>query len=307
MLITITGKLGSGKSTVCEVLSKRHRFEVFSSGSIQRNLAKSMNLDTLAFNQLMTSDPSFDHLIDEEVKRLSKAKKNERLIFDSRLAWHFVEKSFKVFLSVDPTVAATRVMFAGRGPEENYANAIDAREKLKLRSRLEITRFKEIYGVDLENYSHFDLVIDTTWLDSELAASLIYDSFESFKAQKFFSPRPVIVLSPKSLYPTSPLKVVKVDLDLSDNFCSRPLKVLVRDGYFFLINDDGSWAAALSNKLNYVRAVPGSAEDAAKANLSLDVGQAFSLNSNWLKKVEQTGSFLYPSAPEAFGTLSALA
>ena len=35
MLISITGKLGSGKSTVCNLLKDRYGFEIYSTGAFQ--------------------------------------------------------------------------------------------------------------------------------------------------------------------------------------------------------------------------------------------------------------------------------
>ena len=41
MLISITGKLGSGKSTICNILRERYGFEIFSTGTINREFARS--------------------------------------------------------------------------------------------------------------------------------------------------------------------------------------------------------------------------------------------------------------------------
>lgn len=39
MQISITGKLGSGKSTVCKMIRDRYDYEIFSTGAIQRELS----------------------------------------------------------------------------------------------------------------------------------------------------------------------------------------------------------------------------------------------------------------------------
>ena len=56
MHITITGNLGSGKSTICKILEDKFGFEIYSTGKVQRELARQMNMTTLEMNQLMCSD-----------------------------------------------------------------------------------------------------------------------------------------------------------------------------------------------------------------------------------------------------------
>ena len=50
---------------------------------------------------------SIDDMLDARSTQLGKTM--DHTVFDSRLAWHFVEKSFKVFLLVDTQEAARRV------------------------------------------------------------------------------------------------------------------------------------------------------------------------------------------------------
>lgn len=39
MHITITGRLGSGKTTVCRILSDKYGYEIYSTGKINRAIA----------------------------------------------------------------------------------------------------------------------------------------------------------------------------------------------------------------------------------------------------------------------------
>ena len=48
MHITITGNLGSGKSTICKLLNEKYQFEIYSTRS--RELARQMNMTTLELN-----------------------------------------------------------------------------------------------------------------------------------------------------------------------------------------------------------------------------------------------------------------
>ena len=53
MQISITGKLGSGKSTVCKMIRDRYDYEIFSTGAIQREVAREMGISTLELNKRM--------------------------------------------------------------------------------------------------------------------------------------------------------------------------------------------------------------------------------------------------------------
>ena len=182
MLISITGKLGSGKSTICNLLKDRYGFEIYSTGAFQREVAREMGITTLELNKRLREDPSLDYVIDDAVKKLSIERAQDKLIFDSRMAWHFANKSFKIFLTIDPREAARRVMLNQRGSEEFYANEDEACEKLIERSQVEQARFMQIYGVDYYDFNNFDLIVDTTSRTPDEIINIIVAAYESYVA-----------------------------------------------------------------------------------------------------------------------------
>ena len=184
MLISITGKLGSGKSTVCNLLKDRYGFEIYSTGAFQREVARKMGITTLELNKRLREDPSLDYIIDDAVKQMSIEKAEEKLIFDSRMAWHFAVKSFKIFLTIDPREAARRVMLNQRGSEEFYADENEACEKLIERSQVEQARFMQIYGVDYYDFNNFDLIVDTTARTPDEIFDIIVAAYESYVADQ---------------------------------------------------------------------------------------------------------------------------
>lgn len=209
MHITITGNLGSGKSTICKILEDKYGFEIYSTGKVQREIAKEMNITTLEMNQLMCSDRKYDTMIDDATARISRENRDKNIIFDSRLAWHFVEQSFKVFLSVSLDVAAERVIKDDRGNVEKYSSVTEAKEMLAARAGTEDKRYKDMYNLNYFDFSNYNLVIDSTCCTSEKIASIIMQEAKKFEAVmkergQFESGNQGInriLISPKRLYP----------------------------------------------------------------------------------------------------------
>ncbi len=197
MHITITGNLGSGKSTICRLLNEKFGFEIYSTGKVQRALAAQMGMTTLELNQLMCSDKKYDKMIDDETARISRENKDKDIIFDSRLAWHFVEHSFKVFVSVSLEVAAERVMNDQRGTVEQYSSLAEAKKLLSERAATECVRYKDIYNLNYMDFNNYDLIIDSTYHTPEKIAEII------LKEAKAYEMKPVVatktLISPRRL------------------------------------------------------------------------------------------------------------
>lgn len=191
MLISITGRLGSGKSTICNIMKEQYGYEIFSTGAIQREYARNMGISTLELNLRMKENPQLDKEIDDTVTKISIERCNENLIFDSRMAWHFAKNTFKIFLTIAPEEAARRVMKNQRGEEEKYTDEKDACQKLVERSRVERERFIEIYGVDYYDFNNYNIVIDTTSRTPEAVVETIIENIKLYadNPESFNSPR----------------------------------------------------------------------------------------------------------------------
>ncbi len=181
MHIAITGRLGSGKSTVAGILSETLGYDIYSTGSVQRHAAAEMGITTLELNQRMMTDAAFDHVIDDAVTELSRTR--DHIIFDSRMAWHFAENAFRVFIDVDADEAARRVFAAERGDVESYRTVDEAKAALIRRQELERERFKSIYGVDYTDPDNYDLVIDSTNSTPEKTAEKIITEYKRISGE----------------------------------------------------------------------------------------------------------------------------
>ncbi len=95
--------------------------------------------------------------------------------------WYAVPASFKVYLKVSIEVAVERAFCdAARKNTEPYASKEEAREKILYRHREETNRWMDIYGVNRDDMSNYDFVIDTTTLSPEEVCNQVMDAYQKW-------------------------------------------------------------------------------------------------------------------------------
>ena len=197
-IITISGEPASGKSTVVKMLKQKYEemgylVHIEPIGHYWRDAAVEIYKKVKPEIQNPTideihADPDFelfrkeiDLALDERVRKRGEEincqlRPNEIFIFDSRLAWQNIPSSYAVRLTVDEQMAGLRVYNdQTRGTEDQYENEPAAIEATRVRKQEEIKRYKKRYGVDLENQENYDLVVDTSFSNTEELARIIID------------------------------------------------------------------------------------------------------------------------------------
>ncbi len=162
-IITISGKLGSGKSTAAKKISKILNFDHFSSGDFLRRVAESRGMSIKDLMIAAESDESIDREIDN---LLCEKGKEEDLVIDSRLAFHWIPDSFKVYLDIDPNIAAERMFYdletnESRQQSEHSQSLEEMKQNMNERYESDIKRYQLLYGIDYTDKKHFDLVLDS--------------------------------------------------------------------------------------------------------------------------------------------------
>jgi len=176
-MISIAGDLGSGKSTIAKRLAEMLDYDYFSTGSLFRKLAAERGMDVLQLNILSETDKSIDKYVDDNLRAINDGD-DFRYILDSRMAWHFVPKSFKIYATVKPEIAAQRVLNdKTRFNEPDASNLQERIQTLLERQNVENRRYKDIYGVDCRDLSNYDLVIDTSENTVEELSKQILDAY----------------------------------------------------------------------------------------------------------------------------------
>lgn len=168
MIITISGDPGSGKSTVAKELAKRLHYRHYSGGDMRGMLARDRGLTIDELNKLGEKDPSTDKSIDAKIVEMGMTQ--DDFVIDSRLAWHFIPKSVKIYLACDMGVAAGRIYAETQKSRKNrkdepvYKTPGDVVDHLRMRVASDKKRYMQYYGIDHMDKRHYDYVLDTTKL-----------------------------------------------------------------------------------------------------------------------------------------------
>ncbi|HIH23465.1 TPA: AAA family ATPase [Candidatus Woesearchaeota archaeon] len=159
VIITIGGMPGSGKSTVGRMIAVRLGIPFFSMGDVRREFANEHGMTLAELNARGENDPASDKMVDEYQSKLPETTPS--FVIDSRLGYHFLPQSFKVYLKVDSRAAAERI-YAMKRHEEHWRSIEDGVRSVEERAASDLRRYKKYYGLNPYDEKNFDLVIDTT-------------------------------------------------------------------------------------------------------------------------------------------------
>lgn len=179
--ISLAGDLGSGKSTVSKIIVSRTGIEYYSTGTACRAMAAAHGLSIDEFNRYMETHPEIDKEIDDGLVALSDDPRD--YIIDSRMAFHFVRDTFRVYLTTDARVSAERILSAKRDGE-SFGTVEETAKRVSARRQSENLRYFEKYGVHIMDMANYDLVLDTTDIPPETVADLILTSLDAWLADR---------------------------------------------------------------------------------------------------------------------------
>jgi predicted cytidylate kinase len=179
MIITISGMLGSGKTSVAKLVASRLGYRFYSTGDLMGEMAMKRGITLLELSKLAEKDRQIDADIDAKTVELGK---KDDLVLDSRLGFHFLPESVKIFLKCSIDIGAKRVFkqkltdSKARAEEAENTSLEMTKKNICTRLASEKKRYKEYYGMD--DYTHasnYDVVIDTDDISIEETVDQIID------------------------------------------------------------------------------------------------------------------------------------
>ncbi|MDA8596824.1 cytidylate kinase family protein [Candidatus Pacebacteria bacterium] len=183
-IITVSGKPGSGKSSTSDKVAELLGYSRYSAGDMTRKYIEKHKITLAEFNKKAQDDHALDEMIDEGLRNMRDEKD---IVIDSRLGFYWIPESFKVYLDLDLEVATARIY---RNIDQNESrqksgeggNSMgEVARNVKQRLNSEIRRYRNLYGINPYDASHFDLVIDTSNHSPQTVATTVFDHYKKWQ------------------------------------------------------------------------------------------------------------------------------
>ncbi|MCX6778955.1 MAG: (d)CMP kinase [Candidatus Magasanikbacteria bacterium] len=181
MIITISGIPGSGKSTVGKIIAQKLGYKFLSMGDMRGAIALKHNMTIDELNKIGEKENWTDKQVDDYQRELGQKENN--LVVEGRVSFHFIPNSFKVFLNVDTPEAARRALEnRAERTDEKLPDTIEETEKqLVERLKSDQNRYQKHYQIDYLAPSNFDLFLNTTNLSIQEVVDIILDKIKALR------------------------------------------------------------------------------------------------------------------------------
>ncbi|MGV9169464.1 MAG: (d)CMP kinase [Promethearchaeia archaeon] len=166
LVVTLGGLHGTGKSSVADRIAKEFNLRRVSAGQIFRRLAAQKGMDLEEFSAYAEENSDVDRKLDATLK--AEASKGN-VILDGQLAAWMAGKhaDLSILLTAPFNVRVQRIADRDETPFE------EAKEETLIRERSEGERYMEYYGIDISDYSVYDLILNTELYSLEGVVSII--------------------------------------------------------------------------------------------------------------------------------------
>ena len=177
LVVAVSGKPGSGKTTLARSLARDLGLRYVSMGEIFRSLARSRAMSLEELSRAAEEDPSIDHLIDG--RALEEARSGCVVIDGHISAWILRDVAHVKILTYAPlSVRAERLARRdGKTVEE-------ALREIRVREESEASRYRRYYSIDVNDIDVFDIIINTSSLGVEEMCALASEAVRTLAPMK---------------------------------------------------------------------------------------------------------------------------
>jgi len=165
LIVTVSGEIGAGKSTVAKALARSLGLRYLSTGEVFREEARRSGLSLAAMGRLAEQDQTIDREIDRMQTDVARAG---GVLVDSRLSGWLIDGDLRIWFRAPLAVRAARVAARDGLSTEEALSALRGREESERR------RYRAIYQIDLTDLGRYHVIVDTSiWSAREIVQALL--------------------------------------------------------------------------------------------------------------------------------------
>jgi len=168
----VAGPHGSGRSTQARLIAEAFDLRYISAGMVFRERAEGLGLSLEEMSRKAAEDRDFDNYLDARTKEESR---RGGVVIDATLSgWMAENPDLRIYLSCPLEERVRRIAEReGRDMEE-----VD--KETRFREENELRRFRKLYGVDLEDLSVYDLVVNTGLFEADGVARILKNVVDEY-------------------------------------------------------------------------------------------------------------------------------
>ncbi|MDD5341776.1 MAG: cytidylate kinase family protein [Patescibacteria group bacterium] len=180
MIISISGKPGSGKSSVAEAIAREFGLKRYYIGGLRREMARQRGLTLEDLNRLGEREDFTDREVDEYQKKLGETEDN--FVIEGRTSFFLIPRSYKIFLDIEVEEGAKRIWKdlqihpEKRNEMANPKSLADVIASVKNRMASDERRYQKYYNKsDIFNPKNYDYILDTTKIGKEEEIKIVIE------------------------------------------------------------------------------------------------------------------------------------
>jgi cytidylate kinase len=162
----LSGLSGTGSTTAAKRIAEDLGLRYVYGGAIFRNMAKQKGIPLEELVESLEQNTSIEKEVDDHLKDLAR-KENDILIESRTIGWILPADvpAIRIWLTCDLTERLRRVQSREHHPRSP--------ENLLRREASDNKRYRALYGIEPDDFTPFDLVLDTTDLSVDEVVRLI--------------------------------------------------------------------------------------------------------------------------------------
>jgi|Deesub1362B_J571_1020462.scaffolds.fasta_scaffold00004_216 cytidylate kinase len=167
LVITMSGVHGVGKSVYAKAIAEKYGLKYVSSGMIFRGIARRRNISLEDLSREAEVSPELDKSIDNAM--IEEGKRGGVVLDGLLVGWMLKDiADIKFWFKADDMVRFSRIA------DRDGVDINKAMKETVSREKSEKDRFMKYYGIDLDDLSIYNYVIDTTWLTIDDILMILY-------------------------------------------------------------------------------------------------------------------------------------